>query len=1007
MATALQFDFLMAGIVNNSGDRAAAGLVYFYETDGITFKNIYSDANETIQAANPYTLDARGCAVLFGNGTYSIVAKDSNGVTISNYNGLQYEVSGLSDVISANEFGGFTGTSIALAIAFAAGNDRTVYLSPGNWVINSVLTVPSNINLRFEYGAYLTLNNNVILNGTVDAPYYYIFRVVSGTVTFGAKTTTRPTIWTASPTTNDVNYYGTNTFNDGVNVPLASLSGSTLAGTGVLNLTSGTGGKINITPAASQSIDLDGHWSFDGAVMTALTNLDTVLNAYASKNITIESVTFDGGLVSGSQFTSTVAIGTAPFPATSTTVNTNLNADLLDGQHGTYYLDPSNLSSVVPVTKGGTGESSYTDGQLLIGNSTGNTLTKATLTGTANRITVTNSAGAITLSGPQDLATTSTPTFANLVLSSSGPIVSSITAVGTASLTMTGSGAANIKYAITNGSDIVEFGTGTGSPSFPNSYIGTTTASTFSIMYNGNYQMSFSSLLVYMATSSLTLASGIFTGNGSGLTTLNATNLSSGTVNTSRIAGAYTGITDVGTLASLTVTGDQTVTTGNLTLTAGTFTGNGSGLTTLNATNLSSGTVNTSRIAGAYTGITDVGTLASLTVTGDQTVTTGNLTLTAGTFTGNGSGLTTLNATNLSSGTVNTSRIAGSYTGITAVGTLNQNAFNIAPSSGDTTFTLGQGGSYTAIYYGIGAGTSSGFQLAIYGAQNKQSGSAVDCGYIQFKHEGSSADNKCMMEFWTHNGTSVANRLTLSSNGALTGSSSDASAFDLTWRNTHATGLSRIIVQTDTSAQNAQLVSDIANTRSAVGSSSGGSNWIYFTNSNQIQMISNGTERARLGSDFDLGANKLLFGSAIGTNTANLYASSGDLKTDDSLNVAGDIYTVALTNYSSTSTVSGWSGSPTISIWYKLVGKTLTVYYSITGTSNSPTASFTLPYSVNSSLPVIYQSMVAANDGSDDADSRSQISPGSATVNLQRYTGAAWTPSGTKTCIGLIVCEIA
>ena len=247
------------------------------------------------------------------------------------------------------------------------------------------------------------------------------------------------------------------------------------------------------------------------------------------------------------------------------------------------------------------------------------------------------------------------------------------------------------------------------------------------------------------------------------------------------------------------------------------------------------------------------------------------------------------NSDNQSAGTLPTGRLAGSYTGITAVGTLNQNTFNIAPSSGDTTFTLGQGGAYTAVYYGIGAGTSSGFQLAIYGAQNKQSGSAVDCGYIQFKHEGSSADNKCMMEFWTHNGTSVANRLTLSSNGALTGSSSDASAFDLTWRNTHATGLSRIIVQTDTSAQNAQLVSDIANTRSAVGSSSGGSNWIYFTNSNQIQMVSNGTERARLGSDFDLGANKLVFGSAIGTNTANLYASSGNLKTDDALVATGGI----------------------------------------------------------------------------------------------------------------------
>jgi hypothetical protein len=48
------------------------------------------------------------------------------------------------------------------------------------------------------------------------------------------------------------------------------------------------------------------------------------------------------------------------------------------------------------VGRGGTGQSSFTDGQLLIGNSTGNTLTKSTLTPGAN-ITITNSAGAITI----------------------------------------------------------------------------------------------------------------------------------------------------------------------------------------------------------------------------------------------------------------------------------------------------------------------------------------------------------------------------------------------------------------------------------------------------------------------------------------------------------------------------------------------------------------------------------------------------------------------------------
>jgi hypothetical protein len=52
----------------------------------------------------------------------------------------------------------------------------------------------------------------------------------------------------------------------------------------------------------------------------------------------------------------------------------------------------------VPVTKGGTGQVSYTNGQLLIGNTTGNTLTKATLT-EGEGIDVTNGAGSITIAG--------------------------------------------------------------------------------------------------------------------------------------------------------------------------------------------------------------------------------------------------------------------------------------------------------------------------------------------------------------------------------------------------------------------------------------------------------------------------------------------------------------------------------------------------------------------------------------------------------------------------------
>ncbi len=56
--------------------------------------------------------------------------------------------------------------------------------------------------------------------------------------------------------------------------------------------------------------------------------------------------------VTGSQLVSTVADGTAPLTVTSTTVVTNLNADLLDGQQGAYYTNASNLSTgTVPAAR--------------------------------------------------------------------------------------------------------------------------------------------------------------------------------------------------------------------------------------------------------------------------------------------------------------------------------------------------------------------------------------------------------------------------------------------------------------------------------------------------------------------------------------------------------------------------------------------------------------------------------------------------------------------------------
>ncbi len=62
-------------------------------------------------------------------------------------------------------------------------------------------------------------------------------------------------------------------------------------------------------------------------------------------NTSVTGTIAASGTITGSQYTSTIATGTAPLVVTSTTAVTNLNADLLDGQHGSYYSNATNLST--------------------------------------------------------------------------------------------------------------------------------------------------------------------------------------------------------------------------------------------------------------------------------------------------------------------------------------------------------------------------------------------------------------------------------------------------------------------------------------------------------------------------------------------------------------------------------------------------------------------------------------------------------------------------------------
>jgi len=113
----------------------------------------------------------------------------------------------------------------------------------------------------------------------------------------------------------------------------------------------------------------------------------------------ITGVTAGSGLTGGGTSGDvTVNVGAG----TGITVNAN------DIQVATTYAGGSSIATVgtvatgtweadtIAVDQGGTGQTTYTDGQLLIGNTTGSTLAKATLTGGSN-VTVTNGSGSISI----------------------------------------------------------------------------------------------------------------------------------------------------------------------------------------------------------------------------------------------------------------------------------------------------------------------------------------------------------------------------------------------------------------------------------------------------------------------------------------------------------------------------------------------------------------------------------------------------------------------------------